>query len=52
VLESGKKIYDGPVEGLSDTHHDHLDEFLNAAKLDRSRREEIINHENIHNAKV
>jgi len=42
VLESGKKIYDGPVEGLSNTHHDHLDEFLNAARLDRSRREEII----------
>jgi phospholipid/cholesterol/gamma-HCH transport system ATP-binding protein len=42
VLESGKKIYDGPVEGLSNIHHNHLDEFLNAAKLDRSRREEII----------
>jgi phospholipid/cholesterol/gamma-HCH transport system ATP-binding protein len=42
VLERGKKIFDGPVEGLSDSHHDHLDEFLHAAKLDRSRREEII----------
>lgn len=42
VLDSGKKIYDGPVEGLSTTHHDHLGAFLNAAKLDRSRREEII----------
>jgi phospholipid/cholesterol/gamma-HCH transport system ATP-binding protein len=42
VLESGKKIYDGPVDGLSNTHHDHLDQFLNAAKLDRSSREEII----------
>ena len=41
VLESGKKIYDGPVEGLTNTHHDHLDEFLNAAKLDRTRRDEI-----------
>jgi len=46
VLEGGKKIYDGPVEGLSTTHHDHLDEFLNAAKLDRSRRENIINKAN------
>lgn len=42
VLESGKKIYDGPVEGLSGAHHDHLGEFLDAAKLDRTRREEII----------
>jgi len=42
VLESGQKIYDGPVEGLSNSHHNHLDEFLNAAKLDRSRREDII----------
>lgn len=42
VLHDGKKIFDGPVEDLGDTHHDHLDEFLQAAKLDRSRREEII----------
>jgi phospholipid/cholesterol/gamma-HCH transport system ATP-binding protein len=42
VLDGGVKIYDGPVEGLSNSHHDHLDEFLNAAKLDRSRREKII----------
>jgi phospholipid/cholesterol/gamma-HCH transport system ATP-binding protein len=42
VLENGKKIYDGLVEGLSNTHHDHLDEFLNAARLDRTRRDEII----------
>ncbi|MDP4220991.1 MAG: ATP-binding cassette domain-containing protein [Bacteroidota bacterium] len=42
VLESGKKIYDGPVEGLAEAGHDHLGEFLKAAKLDRSRREEII----------
>lgn len=42
VLEGGKKIYDGPVEGLSSAKNDHLSEFLGAAKLDRSRREEII----------
>ncbi|MEP7235835.1 MAG: ATP-binding cassette domain-containing protein, partial [Ignavibacteriota bacterium] len=47
VLSGGLKIFDGPVEGLSNTNHDHLDEFLNAAKLDRSRREEII--KNAHN---
>jgi len=42
VLDRGQKIFDGPVEGLSQTHHDHLDEFLHAAQLDRSRRNEII----------
>jgi phospholipid/cholesterol/gamma-HCH transport system ATP-binding protein len=42
VLESGRKIYDGMVEGLASTHHDHLDEFLKAARLDRTRREEIV----------
>ncbi|MEI8134566.1 MAG: ATP-binding cassette domain-containing protein [bacterium] len=44
VLESGTKIYDGQMEGLSEAHHDHLDEFLQAAKLDRSRREDVIHH--------
>jgi len=42
MLEGGKKIYDGEVEGLSDAHHDHLDEFLQAAGLDRTRRGKII----------
>lgn len=42
VLESGGKIYDGPIEELQATHHDHLDEFLSSATLDRSRREGIL----------
>jgi phospholipid/cholesterol/gamma-HCH transport system ATP-binding protein len=42
VLESGSKIYDGPIEELRSTQHDHLDEFLSSATLDRSRREGIL----------
>lgn len=42
VLESGSKIYDGPVQGLATARNKHLNEFLDSAKLDRSRREEII----------
>jgi phospholipid/cholesterol/gamma-HCH transport system ATP-binding protein len=42
VLESGSKIYDGPIEELQATQHDHLDEFLSSATLDRSRREGIL----------
>jgi phospholipid/cholesterol/gamma-HCH transport system ATP-binding protein len=46
MLDRGKKIYDGDVQGLADAHHDHLDEFLQAAKLDRSRRDDIIRNVN------
>ncbi len=42
VLDGGKKIFDGPVEGLRTANHSHLNEFLEAAELDRSRREKII----------
>jgi len=42
VLESGVKIYDGPIEELRASDHDHLDEFLSSATLDRSRRERIL----------
>ncbi len=42
VLDGGKKIYDGPVEGLRTANQSHLNEFLEAAELDRSRREKII----------
>ncbi len=42
VLESGKKIFDGQIEDLRNTTVPHLNEFLDAAELDRSRREKII----------
>ncbi len=42
VLDGGKKIFDGPVEGLRTANQSHLNEFLEAAELDRSRREKII----------
>ncbi len=42
VLEKGAKIFDGPVEELGNSHMNHLDEFLDAARLDRTRREKII----------
>lgn len=42
VLDGGKKIFDGPIEGLRTANQSHLDEFLEAAELDRSRREKII----------
>jgi phospholipid/cholesterol/gamma-HCH transport system ATP-binding protein len=47
VLESGGKIYDGPIEGLKSATHDHLDEFMRSATLDRSRREGIISQKTI-----
>ncbi len=42
VLESGIKIFDGPIEKLKETEHDHLEDFLCSATLDRSRRESIL----------
>lgn len=42
VLDAGKKIFDGPIEDLRHTETSHLNEFLEAAVLDRSRRERII----------
>lgn len=48
VLEHGEKIFDGPIEELASTKHDHLDEFLSSSMLDRNRRITIIGN----NAKV
>lgn len=42
VLDAGGKIYDGPIEGLASTTHDHLNEFLESAHLDRTRREKVM----------
>lgn len=42
VLDGGAKIFDGQVEDLQLANHSHLNEFLEAAVLDRSRRERII----------
>ncbi len=41
VLEAGKKIFDGPIEKLREQKESHLNDFLEAAELDRSRRDKI-----------
>jgi phospholipid/cholesterol/gamma-HCH transport system ATP-binding protein len=46
VLEAGKKIFDSKVEDLKNADHDHLNEFLQSAQLDRSRRERILKEKN------
>lgn len=42
VLDAGGKIFDGNIEDMRKTTTAHLNEFLEAAELDRTRRERII----------
>ena len=42
VLNDSAKIFDGSIEELGTTKHDHLNDFLESAHLDRTRREKVI----------
>ncbi len=42
VLEAGGKIYDGPIDEMASTKQEHLNDFLESAHLDRTRREKVM----------